>query len=249
MGREGTTLKIRGQFWLGLAAGLVAGSLIRQRKKSGLSQSRLNEYYRRRADSYNLTDYLFLGQFPRITMRKELMSMSGLKPGDKVLDFACGAGANFPYIMERIGPTGQLVGVDYSQDMLRAAGKVVYENGWQNVQLVQSDAATMEPGTDFDVVLCTLGLAVIPRYEMAMEQAWKALKPGGTYAIADICESERWYTRPIGFVMDTIDAFIIADSSRRPWEWLAAHGENYQRHELFFGYFYAATARKPLNAT
>jgi ubiquinone/menaquinone biosynthesis C-methylase UbiE len=233
------------QFWLGIGIGLVAGSLARQRKKGGLTQNRLDEYYRRRAKNYNLTDYLFLGQFPRITMRKELMAMSGLKPGDKVLDFACGAGANFPYIMERIGPTGKLVAVDYSADMLAAAGEVVKQYGWQNIQLIQSDAAIMQPGNDFDCVLCTLGLAVIPRYEMAMQQAWDALKPGGTYAIADICESERWYTRPIAFLMDFIDVFIIADSSRRPWEWLAAKGQGYERKELFFGYFYAATAQKP----
>jgi demethylmenaquinone methyltransferase/2-methoxy-6-polyprenyl-1,4-benzoquinol methylase len=236
---------VKRQFWLGIAIGLVLGSVARGRKKSGLTQARLNDYYQRRAKNYNLTDYLFLGQFPRIEMRKEVMALAGLKPGDKVLDFACGAGANFPYILERIGPTGQLVAVDYSPDMLNAAREVVQGHGWQNVELIQSDAATMQPGTDFDCVLCTLGLAVIPRYEMAMAAAWDALKPGGLFAVGDICESERWYTRPISFLMDFIDVFIIADSSRRPWEWLQAKGQDYRRKELFFGYFYAATARKP----
>jgi demethylmenaquinone methyltransferase/2-methoxy-6-polyprenyl-1,4-benzoquinol methylase len=162
-----------------------------------------------------------------------------------VLDFACGAGANFPYIMERIGPTGKLVGVDYSGDMLREAQGVIDEHGWTNVELIQSDAATMQPGSDFDAVLCTLGLVVIPRHEMAMQQAWDALKPGGTYAIADLCESERWYGRLVGFVMNLMDILIITDTTRRPWEWLAARAKNFYREDLFFGIFYAAVGKKP----
>ncbi len=236
---------MRRQFWLGVLAGLALGSLARQMKTGGLTQGRLDDYYKRRARNYNLTDYLFLGQFPRLVMRETVMEMSSLKPGDIVLDFACGAGANFPYILERIGSTGRLVGVDYSQDMLNEAGRIVAENGWQNVELVQSDAAEMQLGRQFDVALCTLGLAVIPRYEQAMQCAWDMLKPGGLFAIGDICESERWYTRPLRFLTDFIDFLIIADSSRRPWEWLQSHARDYQRRELFHGYFYAATGRKP----
>jgi len=232
------------QFWLGLLAGLALGSLARQMKTGGLTQDRLNDYYKRRARNYNLTDYLFLGQFPRLVMRETLMDMSGLKVGDTVLDFACGAGANFSYILERIGSTGRLIGVDYSQDMLDEAGRIVAENGWKNVELIQSDAAEMQLDTQFDVVICTLGLAVIPRYEQAMQRAWEMLKPGGVFGVGDICESERWYTRPVRFLTDFIDFFIIADSSRRPWECLQAHAQDYERRELFHGYFYAATGKK-----
>jgi ubiquinone/menaquinone biosynthesis C-methylase UbiE len=122
---------------------------------------------------------------------------------------------------------------------------VINHHGWTNVELVQSDAATMQPGNDFDVVLCTLGLIVIPRYEQAMQQAWDALKPGGTYANADICESDLWYARPIGWLMNILDLFIITDSTRHPWEWLAVRAQNYRREPVFFGFFYAAVGKKP----
>lgn len=234
------------QFWYGLLTGLILGGVVRQRKRSGVIQSRLNAYYHRRARNYNLTDYLFLGSFPRIEMRKELVALVDLKPGDHVLDFACGAGANFPYIMERIGPSGKLVATDFSQDMLDAAREqVIKPKGWQNVDLFQSDAAEMDFDQQFDKVICTLGLAVIPRYHLAMERAWAMLKPGGIFGIGDLSESTRWYTLPIRFLTDFIDLAIIADSSRRPWEWLAAHGQDYQRKELFHGYFYVASCRKP----
>jgi ubiquinone/menaquinone biosynthesis C-methylase UbiE len=234
------------QFWAGVAVGLALASFLRGQQKGGLTQERLNAYYHRRAGSYNATDNLFiLGRYPRIEMRHAVMDMAALKPGDKVLDFACGAGANFPYIMERIGPSGKLVGVDYSAEMLAEAQGVVDQYGWANVELIQSDAATMQPGTDFDVVLCTLGLVVIPRYEEAMQRAWDALKPGGTYAIADLCESERWYGRLLGVAMDIMDLLIVIDTTRRPWEWLAARAQNFRRRELFYGFFYAASGQKP----
>lgn len=233
-------------FWLGVVAGLAVGSVVRQRKRTGLQQNRLDAYYHRRAKNYNLTDYLFLGQFPRIKMREAVMEMSNLKPGDRVLDFACGAGANIPYIMERIGPTGHLIATDYSQDMLDAAREQIVEpNGYKNVELVQADAAEMQFDEPFDAIICTLGLAVIPRHEAAMERAWAMLKPGGIFGVGDLSESERWYTMPIRFLTDFIDAAIIADSSRRPWEWMAARGVDFQHRELFHGYFYAATVRKP----
>lgn len=234
---------------IGLLAGLALSTVLRQRRKTGLTQSRLNEYYRKRADFYNLTDYLYLGQFPRITMRQTLIDMLDLKPGMRVLDVACGAGANFPYIMEKIGPTGSLVGTDYSQDMLDSAHRqFVQDRGWNNLSLVQNDAAEMTFDEPFDVVLCTLGFAVIPRHEQAMERAWAAVKPGGTFGIADLKESDRWYTLPLRFVSDVMDVFIIADSTRRTWEWLAEHGTDYQFRDLFHGYLFAATAKKPATA-
>src|SRR5262249_30599049 len=134
---------------------------------------------------------------------------------------------------------------DYSADMLKEAQGVIDAGGWTNVELIQSDAATMQPGENFDVVLCTLGLVVIPRYEMAMQAAWNALKPGGTYAIADLCESERWYGKFIGFAMNLMDILIITDTTRHPWEWLAARAQNFYREDLFFGFFYAAVGKKP----
>lgn len=236
---------MKGKFWLGLAAGLALGSALREANRRGLTQERLDAYYQRRAANYNATDQLRLfGRYPRIEMRHATMRLADLQPGDSVLDFACGAGANFPYILDRIGPTGRLVGVDYSADMLAAAQRMIDQQGWQNVELIQSDAATMQPGTNFDVVLSTLGLVVIPRHEQAMQQAWDALKPGGKYVIADLCESERWYGRPLAFIMNVLGLFIITDTSRRPWEWLAARAQGYHREELFHGFFYAAVGKK-----
>jgi hypothetical protein len=45
--------------------------------------------------------------------------------------------------------------------------------------------------------------------------------------------------------MNILDLFIITDSTRHPWEWLAARAQNYWRDTVFFGFFYAAVGTKP----
>ena len=45
----------------------------------------------------------------------------GLRPGDTVVDIACGTGLNFPLLEEAIGPDGRIVGVDLTDAMLAQA--------------------------------------------------------------------------------------------------------------------------------
>ena len=67
---------MRRSFLLGVLTGLALGAYMRRTKQQGVTQTRLDDYYRRRAASYHLTDYLFLGQFPRIEMRKKVVQMT-----------------------------------------------------------------------------------------------------------------------------------------------------------------------------
>lgn len=66
-----------------------------------------------------------------------------LKPGDTVLDLGCGTGLNLPLIIDRVGPTGLVVGVDRSTEMLRMARRRVARHAWRNVRLLQADVADL----------------------------------------------------------------------------------------------------------
>jgi ubiquinone/menaquinone biosynthesis C-methylase UbiE len=56
-----------------------------------------------------------------------------LKAGDTVVDIACGTGANFSFLQEKIGSNGRIVGVDFTDAMLTKAQERVTENHWRNV--------------------------------------------------------------------------------------------------------------------
>lgn len=89
-----------------------------------------------------MTPIYLLGNEKRL--RRETIGSLHLQPGQTVLDVACGTGRNFPLILEKIGPTGKLVGVDYTSDMLVRAKERVEREGWKNVELIQADAARIE---------------------------------------------------------------------------------------------------------
>lgn len=233
-------------FSLGVVAGFLVKTLMQQAKENKYSQERIELYYQRRAESYQDTDnWVGFGDYrPRIELRKLLVQQLNLQPGDRVLDVACGTGSNFEYILPLIGEKGRLVATDYSHEMLAEAQKLVDEKGWKNVELVQADAATLDLQEEFDVVICTLGLVVIPNYEEAMERMWEHLKPGGVYGISDLSMSQRWYMQPLNMLMDLFDFALVIDTTRHPWEWLEARAEHYRREELLLGYMYAATGYK-----
>ena len=61
-----------------------------------------------------------------------------LRPGETVIDVACGTGLNIPALQAAVGPSGRIVGVDLSPEMLAHAHIQVRQAGWQNVTLIRS---------------------------------------------------------------------------------------------------------------
>jgi SAM-dependent methyltransferase len=72
------------------------------------------------------------------TYRRRIVERLPLRRGDVVLDIGCGTGLCFPYLLERVGPEGAVVGVDASAKMLEVAAARVSNHGWRNVQFVES---------------------------------------------------------------------------------------------------------------
>lgn len=72
------------------------------------------------------------------TYRRRIVERLPLRRGDMVLDVGCGTGLCFPFLLERVGPAGAVVGVDSSPEMLGVAAERVSAHGWRNVELVES---------------------------------------------------------------------------------------------------------------
>ena len=64
--------------------------------------------------------------------KKKAISESAIKRGDKVLVFCCGTGLDFPYIMNKIGEEGKIVGIDFSEEMLIQAQQKIEKNYWRH---------------------------------------------------------------------------------------------------------------------
>jgi len=207
-----------------------------------LDQTAIEHTYQNWAKVYEwLTPIYLLGNEKRL--RLKTIGSLHLQPGQTVLDVGCGTGRNFSLILEKIGSTGKLVGVDYSSDMLARAQERVVREGWKNVELIQADAARIKLGRTFDAALSTLAISVIPDYRTALDRMLAHVKPGGYLAIGDAKRSSRWYGRLFNWVADLLGNGAAGKMSRRPWESLQEMLTDYHYDEWFMGFFYMAAGR------
>jgi ubiquinone/menaquinone biosynthesis C-methylase UbiE len=205
-------------------------------------QGRLIETYRKKAKHYDVVSRLFpVPGYPQRAQRRLAVGALGLRPGDTVVDMACGTGLNFSLIEQAVGPDGRIIGVDLTDAMLAVAQQRVDSNGWSNVSLVQSDAAGFAFPTEVDGVLCTYAMSHLPDARSTIAHGAAALSRGGRWVVLDLKVPDnvpRWLAQlgiALGRPLGSIDEWV----GRRPWEGLRAamHDGLADLYwtELFFG--------------
>jgi ubiquinone/menaquinone biosynthesis C-methylase UbiE len=123
-----------------------------------------------------------------------LVKMAELTGEEKVLDVATGGGhtanALAPYSKE-------VVALDLTPEMLKAAERFVTSNGHLNVKFVQGDAEKMPFGeSSFDVVTCRIAPHHFPDIKAFVSEVARLLKPGGLFLLDDNVapEKDEWDT-------------------------------------------------------
>lgn len=111
----------------------------------------------------------------------ELVSLSKIKPGDHVLDLACGTGVVTKKILSKVRSHGYVVGVDSSSTAIRIAKKW---NGEKNLDFVIADAEHVDFNKKFDAVTCQYAIFFFPNTQRALQNAKRCLKKGGTIALS-----------------------------------------------------------------
>ncbi len=112
-----------------------------------------------------------------------LLRAADLKPGERVLDVACGTGVVTRLAAERVGPEGAVTGVDIAPDMIEVA-RSVPAAGAPAIDWRIADAAAL-PLADgaFDVVLCQMGLMFMEDRATALAEMRRVLAPGGRVVV------------------------------------------------------------------
>jgi len=108
-----------------------------------------------------------------------LLEAVDLRPGENVLDAACGSGVLTLRIASAVGPDGSVLASDLSPKMMSVTAARALAIGATNVATACADVEQLDVDRQFDVALCSLGLMYVPDPQAAIAGLHRALRPGG----------------------------------------------------------------------
>jgi len=150
----------------------------------------MDRMYRRQRHVYDLTRKFYL------LGRDRLIEGLNARASDTILEIGCGTGRNLVAIAGRY-PQSRLYGLDVSAEMLTSAASAVERADLSGrVTLQQADAVTFDPvavlGRDqFERVVISYCLSMIPVWQQVLKAALQLLPPGGELHIVDFGGQER----------------------------------------------------------
>lgn len=117
------------------------------------------------------------------TRARDLVERAEIQEGSHLLDLGTGTGIAAFRAREKIGPSGQVVGIDASTGLLRAARREARRRAATNVDFLQTSMiAVALPGDIFDRVVGNYSVCCSPSYETTLQEAHRVLRSGGTLA-------------------------------------------------------------------
>lgn len=130
-------------------------------------------------------DYEALWQAQLAQAQTRLLACVALRPGEQVLDVACGTGLVSLDAALSVGPRGQVTGVDLSARMVEAAERRAQARQLHQARFQRMDAEQLTlADASVDAALCAFGLMYLPEPEQALRELVRVLRPGGRVGLA-----------------------------------------------------------------
>lgn len=110
-----------------------------------------------------------------------------IQKGDTVIDLGSGAGNDCFVARHETGETGKVIGIDFTEAMIRKARLYAEKLGFNNVEFRQGDIEDMPVSDNIaDVIVSNCVLNLVPDKQKVISEIFRVLKPGGHFSISDI---------------------------------------------------------------
>lgn len=115
---------------------------------------------------------------------QQLVSCMSIPEGAHVLDVGVGRGANLFPAAEKVGPHGQVIGIDLAEQMLQETSSEIARRNLPQATVLYMDAEQLTFAPDsFEAVLCGFAIFLFPHLERALSEFFRVLRPGGQLGI------------------------------------------------------------------
>ncbi len=114
-------------------------------------------------------------------------ALSSIKQGDTVLDLGSGAGFDVFLAAKKVGETGKVIGVDFSEEMIQKARANAKKYNYENTEFKYGDIEELPiEDNSVDVVISNCVINLAPNKEKVFLESFRVLKNGGKMFVSDI---------------------------------------------------------------
>ncbi|MGD8319114.1 MAG: arsenite methyltransferase [Gemmatimonadota bacterium] len=119
-------------------------------------------------------------------------AIASLDQGQTVLDLGSGAGIDCFLAARKVGPTGRVIGVDMTPEMVSRARANAEKGGYSNVEfrLGEIEALPVADGS-VDVIISNCVLNLSPEKDRVLAEARRVLRQGGRMVVSDMVSEHR----------------------------------------------------------